>query len=113
MALGTATGLSREGLQYGSGVTGSDTEKATAARQSAQARGGDDGKKKKVHAYSGLDIASSFEKADAAGKAAIQEKRRLAARGVDLSSLYDRVFVVVPNLFAVLMAKDPEMELAF
>ncbi len=40
MGVATANGLSREGLQYGSGVTGSANEVATAARQSAQNRGG-------------------------------------------------------------------------
>lgn len=115
MSLGTATGLSREGIQYGAGVTGDAVEKNTAARQSATARGGDGSKaKKKQHASgSGFNVADAFRKADDAGKALIQEKMRLAAKGVDLTSLWDRVAIVIPSLFAALMAKNPEMELAF
>lgn len=108
-------GFSREGLQYGSGVTGSETEVATAARQSSINRGGDDAgksKKKIGAAAAAIDIQSIFEKADGAAKADLKERIRLAREGVDLTSAWGKMISVM-HQFAARMSKDPEMELAF
>ncbi len=110
-------GISRGGgLQYGSGVTGDSNEVSTASRESAQQRGGNDvdgkSKRRKGAAAAAIDIQSVFEKADAATKAALQARIKLARNGVDLTSAWGKT-VSFMHQFAARMGKDPEMELYF